>query len=125
MRALFVGQNEMRSATRAARRRCSSRAAAPVPAARGPVSNVCRTALFAWRKLSVARAAILTVREGLSALYNSADFVPTAMTRTDDDGEVDGESSRRRRSDDDNGRTKISEWQRQLAEEALKAKEFL
>jgi hypothetical protein len=40
--------------------------------------------------LSVARAAILTIRKGLSALYNSADFVPAAMTRTNDDGEVDG-----------------------------------
>ena len=43
---------------------------------RGPVSNLRRTVLFARRKLSVARATMNTVREGMSALYNSAEVIP-------------------------------------------------
>lgn len=69
-----------------------------------------RTALFASRKMSVVRAAMRTLREGLSALYKSADFVPAA--ESDDDGEStmpprgdvggggDGDGGRRRQTDE-------------------------
>lgn len=77
---------------------------------RGPAGNVRRTALFASRKMSVVRAAMRTLREGLSALYKSADFVPAA--ESDDDGEStmpprgdvggggDGDGGRRRQTDE-------------------------
>jgi hypothetical protein len=58
---------------------------------RGPVSNLRRTMLFAKRKFSVARATMKTVREGMRALYNSAEVMP------DDDERKEKPSSERQR----------------------------
>ena len=61
---------------------------------RGPIMNMKRSALFLRRKGAVAKAVFRTLRESFSAVYNSAELIPT----TDDDLSQFS-SSRRKRMD--------------------------
>lgn len=59
---------------------------------RGPLMNMKRSALFLRRKGAVAKSVLRTLRESFSAVYNSAELIPT----TDYDSSR-GSSSRRKR----------------------------
>jgi hypothetical protein len=61
---------------------------------RGPIMNMKRSALFLRRRGAVAKAVFRTLRESFSAVYNSAEFIPTT-----DDESSRSSSSRRKRMD--------------------------